>query len=1007
MFSLNTTIVQAKYQSNMKFQSAVKTKDIIIKGARVHNLKNIDVTIKRNALTVVTGVSGSGKSSLVFDTLYAEGQRRYVESLSAYARQFLGKMNKPDVDYIHGISPAIAIEQKVNTRNPRSTVATTTEIYDYLKLLFARVGTTFSPVSGKEVKRDTVESVVNGLLALPEQTKVWLLVSIQPGKDLNKRLEVYLQNGFNRLLVNEEPVDIEEYLEGNSNSKLRNSKNDELNSNAEIRNSKEEVGNPVKGTKKAKTAKAASEPQTSNLKPQTSNLYLLIDRFAVIHGDEDFQNRVADSVQTAFHEGLGECLSHVVGADGVKTQHSYSNKFELDGITFEEPSVNFFSFNNPYGACPTCEGFGSVIGIDEDLVVPDKSLSIFEEAIVPWRGEKMSEWKARFIKQSTKSKFPIHKPYYELSSEQKDYLWQGDASWEGLNGFFKDLEKQTYKIQYRVMLARYRGKTGCPDCKGTRLRKDANYVKLVDVSAKKVTPQTYKSLSELLLMSIDDAALYFEALTLSDYQQAIAKRMLTEIISRLQFMQHVGLGYLSLNRLSNSLSGGESQRINLATSLGSSLVGSLYILDEPSIGLHSRDTEKLIGVLQKLRDIGNTVVVVEHDEDLMKVADELIDIGPMAGVGGGQLIAQGTMAEVTKHPDSLTGQYLSGKKEVPVPAKRRQSNDFITVKGARQHNLKNITARFPLHTLTVVTGVSGSGKTTLVKSVLFPAIQKHLGNYAGEKTGAHDSIEGNLNSIKQVELVDQNPIGKSSRSNPITYIKAYDAIRDLYASQTISKNRGYKPQHFSFNVDGGRCETCQGEGEVTIEMQFMADIHLPCEECKGARFKEEILDVKVRDKHISDVLNMSVDEAIEFFEDEHSIVNKIKPLQEVGLGYVQLGQSSNTLSGGEAQRVKLASFLGRGKNNDHVLFIFDEPTTGLHFNDINKLLTSFDALIKQGNSIIVIEHNMDVIKYADWVIDLGPEAGTTGGNLVFEGTPEDLVKVKASFTGAYLKEKLK
>ncbi len=967
----------------MKFKSEPKTKDIIIKGARVHNLKNIDVTIKRNALTVVTGVSGSGKSSLVFDTLYAEGQRRYVESLSAYARQFLGKMNKPDVDYIHGISPAIAIEQKVNTRNPRSTVATTTEIYDYLKLLFARVGTTFSPVSDKPVKRDTVESVVNHLLSLPEQTKVWLLVNIQPGKDLNKRLEIYLQNGFNRLLVNEETIDIEDYLKENSNTKIRNPKSEEGNATIEI--------------KKSKTDKP--------LQPPTSNLYLLVDRFAVLHGDEDFQNRVADSVQTAFHEGHGDCLSHVANAEGGFTQQSYSNKFELDGITFEEPSVNFFSFNNPYGACPTCEGFGSVIGIDEDLVVPDKSLSIFQDAIVPWKGEKMSEWKTMFIKLSTKNKFPIHKPYYELSSEQKDFLWQGDASWDGLNGFFKDLEKQTYKIQYRVMLARYRGKTGCPDCKGTRLRKDANYVKLVDVSKKK--GQAHKSLSELLLMSIDDAAVYFGSLTLSDYHQSIAKRMLTEINARLLFMQHVGLGYLSLNRLSNTLSGGESQRINLATSLGSSLVGSLYILDEPSIGLHSRDTEKLIGVLQRLRDIGNTVVVVEHDEDMMKVADELIDIGPMAGVGGGQLIAQGTVKEVTKHPNSLTGAYLSGKQEVPVPTKRRQSNDFLTVRGARQHNLKNITARFPLHTLTVVTGVSGSGKTTLVKSVLFPAIQKHLGNYAGEKTGAHDAIEGNLNSIKQVELVDQNPIGKSSRSNPITYIKAYDAIRDLYASQTISKSRGYKPQHFSFNVDGGRCETCQGEGEVTIEMQFMADIHLPCEECKGARFKEEILDVKVRDKHISDVLNMSVDEAIVFFADEHSIVNKIKPLQEVGLGYVQLGQSSNTLSGGEAQRVKLASFLGRGKNNDHVLFIFDEPTTGLHFNDINKLLASFDALIKQGNSIIVIEHNMDVIKYADWVIDLGPEAGTTGGNLVFEGTPEDLVKVKASFTGIYLKEKLK
>lgn len=943
----------------MKFKSEQKTKDIVIKGARVHNLKNIDVTIPRNQLTVVTGVSGSGKSSLVFDTLYAEGQRRYVESLSAYARQFLGKMNKPDVDYIHGISPAIAIEQKVNTRNPRSTVATTTEIYDYLKLLFARAGVTFSPVSGKEVTRDTVEGVVNQLLTLAEETKVLLIVPIIPEKDLKKQLEIYLQNGFSRLLIDEKPIDIEDFLAENPKSKI-----------------------------------------------STLKLYLLIDRFAIIHNDEDFQNRLADSVQTAFFEGHGECSIHVMQEDGSFIQEHFSNKFELDGITFEEPNVNFFSFNNPYGACKTCEGFGSVIGIDEDLVVPDKSLSIYADGIVPWKGEKMSEWKAHFIKLSAKTKFPIHKAYHELSSEQKDYLWQGDASWEGINGFFKDLERQTYKIQYRVMLARYRGKTTCPDCRGTRLRKDASYVRIVNTAIKKGGMSDYRSLSEILLMSIDEAVIYFDGLTLSEQHAAIAKRILTEITARLSFLQNVGLGYLSLNRLSNTLSGGESQRINLATSLGSSLVGSLYILDEPSIGLHSRDTEKLIGVLQKLRDIGNTVVVVEHDEDLMKVADQLIDIGPAAGVNGGQLIAQGTFKEVIQNKNSLTGKYLSGKEEVPVPDKRRKSNDYITIKGARQHNLKGVDARFPLHVLTVVTGVSGSGKTSLVKTILFPALQKQLGTYNGEKTGAHDSMEGNIKSIKQIEMVDQNPIGKSSRSNPITYIKAYDTIRELYASQAISKSRGYKPQHFSFNVDGGRCETCQGEGEVTIEMQFMADIHLPCEECKGARFKEEILDVKVRDKTISDVLNMSVAEAIVFFAEENSIVNKIKPLQDVGLGYVQLGQSSNTLSGGEAQRVKLASFLGRGKNSDHVLFIFDEPTTGLHFNDIKKLLASFDALIKQGNSIIVIEHNMDVIKCADWVIDLGPEAGDKGGKLVFEGTPEDLVKVKESYTGQYLKEKL-
>ncbi len=974
----------------MKFKSEQKTKDIVIKGARVHNLKNIDVTINRNQLTVVTGVSGSGKSSLVFDTLYAEGQRRYVESLSAYARQFLGKMNKPDVDYIHGISPAIAIEQKVNTRNPRSTVATSTEIYDYLKLLFARVGVTFSPVSGKEVKRDTVEGVVNHLLALPEETRVMLIVDIKPEKDLKKQLEVYLQNGFSRLLINESPIDIEEYLQ-----QIANAKNTKKNS---AKSGKEDfVGNET------------DKPKAANTRQQTSNnkLFLLIDRFAIIKDDEDFQNRLADSVQTAFFEGHGECLIHIIQENGSFKQESFSNKFELDGIVFEEPSVNFFSFNNPYGACKTCEGFGSVIGIDEDLVVPDKSLSLYEDAIVPWKGEKMSEWKNHFIRLSAKNKFPIHKAYHELTSAQKDFLWQGDATWEGIHGFFKDIERQTYKIQYRVMLARYRGKTVCPDCKGTRLRKDANYVRMVNTAVKNGEMNDYHSLSQILLMSIDDASAYFKGLRLNEQQTSIARRMISEITARLLFMQNVGLGYLSLNRLSNTLSGGESQRINLATSLGSSLVGSLYILDEPSIGLHSRDTEKLIEVLQKLRDIGNTVVVVEHDEDMMKVADQLIDIGPEAGVNGGQLIAQGTYKEVLQNKDSLTGKYLSGKEEVAVPTKRRKPTEFISIKGARQHNLKGVDARFPLHVLTVVTGVSGSGKTSLVKSILFPALQKQLGNYSGEKTGAHDKIEGSIKSIKQIELVDQNPIGKSSRSNPITYIKAYDHIRDLYATQAISKSRGYKPQHFSFNVDGGRCETCQGEGEVTIEMQFMADIHLPCEECKGARFKEEILDVKVRGKHISDVLNMSVDEAIVFFQEEQTIVNKIKPLQDVGLGYVQLGQSSNTLSGGEAQRVKLASFLGRGKNSDHVLFIFDEPTTGLHFNDIKKLLTSFDALIKQGNSIIVIEHNMDVIKCADWVVDLGPEAGDNGGTLVFEGTPEDLVKVKESFTGKYLKEKLK
>lgn len=926
--------------------------NIIIKGARLHNLKNIDVEIPRNKLTVVTGVSGSGKSSLVFDTLYAEGQRRYVESLSAYARQFLGKMNKPEVDYIHGISPAIAIEQKVNTRNPRSTVATSTEIYDYLKLLFARVGVTFSPVSGKEVKRDTVGSIVDFIHSYPNDTKMYLLVSLEVHKkDIKKRLETYLQNGFSRAVQNEEVIDIETLLTDKS--------------------------------------------------IQSKDLFLLIDRFAVAHDDEDNTNRIADSVQTALYEGHGECDVHIFSEDNSISKQHFNNRFEADGITFEEPSLNFFSFNNPYGACKTCEGFGQIIGIDEDLVIPDRNKSIYEDAIVPWKGEKMSEWKTYFIKNSAKVKFPIHKPYHELSAEQKDYLWRGGSGWEGIDGYFKDLERQTYKIQYRVMLARYRGKTTCPDCKGTRLRKDTAYVKLVNLNTKK--KEQYKTLSDILLMSIDDAVSYFDQLKLNEQQEKIANRILVEINSRLHLIQKVGLGYLSLNRLSNTLSGGESQRINLATSLGSSLVGSLYILDEPSIGLHSKDTEKLIEVLLNLRDIGNTVVVVEHDEDIMRQADHIIDIGPFAGVHGGEITAEGNLKSILSNKNSLTGQYLSGKLEVPVPAKRRVSNDHIKLIGARQNNLKGIDVSFPLHTITAVTGVSGSGKTTLIKGVLYPALLKAIGQYAGEKTGAFDRLEGNYKSLGMIEMVDQNPIGKSSRSNPITYIKAYDGIRDLFASQPLSKNRGYKPQHFSFNVEGGRCETCQGEGEVTIEMQFMADIHLPCESCNGKRFKEEVIDVTFKNKSIADVLTMTVDEALVFFEQEKTIFNKIKPLQDVGLGYVQLGQSSNTLSGGEAQRVKLASFLGKGKSADKLLFIFDEPTTGLHFHDINKLIQSFNSLVDQGHSIIVIEHNMEVVKNADYVVDLGPMAGVNGGELVFSGTPEEMLKCKQSVTAKYLK----
>ncbi len=934
-----------------------KTKNILIKGARMHNLKNIDVEIKRNKLTVVTGVSGSGKSSLVFDTLYAEGQRRYVESLSAYARQFLGKMNKPDVDYIHGISPSIAIEQKVNIRNPRSTVATTSEIYDYLKLLFSRIGVTISPVSGKIVKRHTVEDVVNYILTLEVDEKIFLLVEIKSiEKEFKIPLETFLQNGFSRLVVENETMLIEDYL-------------------------------------------------SQKIKQEKRKIYLLIDRFSVQIENEDFQNRISDSIQTAFYEGHGEIIIQTINENKKDAEKIYfNNRFELDQITFEEPTVNFFSFNNPYGACKTCQGFGSVIGIDEDLVVPNTGKSIFDDAIACWRGEHMGEWKNQFILHCRKNDFPIHKSYSELTSKQKDFLWHGNKVWVGLDGFFKELEKQTYKIQYRVMLARYRGKTICQTCKGTRLRHDTNYVKLIDESKK--NKKNYKSLSEILLMNISESTDYFNELILSEYHQKIAKRILLEIKSRLSFLKNVGLGYLSLNRLSNSLSGGETQRLNLATSLGSSLVGSLYILDEPSIGLHPRDTETLISVLKTLRDIGNTVVVVEHDEEIMKTCDEIIDIGPLAGVNGGQKIAVGSIDEIKKNTNSLTAKYLNGIEKIELPKKRKKWTNCIELKGANQHNLKNIDVKFPLHNLTVVTGVSGSGKTTLVKKILYHALQKQLGNYSGEKTGSYNSLEGDFKSITQVEMIDQNPIGKSSRSNPITYLKGYDSIRELYASQSMSKSRNYRPQHFSFNVDGGRCETCQGEGEVTIEMQFMADIHLTCEDCKGARFKEDVLEVKYRDKHISDVLNLSVDESLLFFENEPSISNKIKPLADVGLGYIQLGQSSNSLSGGEAQRVKLASFISKRNASEHILFIFDEPTTGLHFNDIKKLLTSFNALIDQGHSILVIEHNMDVAKCADWIIDLGPEAGEKGGNLVFEGFPEDLVKVKNSFTAKFLKSKL-
>lgn len=921
-------------------------KFIIIKGARVHNLKNIDIAIPKNRLVVVTGMSGSGKSSLAFDTLYAEGQRRYVESLSSYARQFMGRMNKPDVDYIKGIAPAIAIEQKVITSNPRSTVGTSTEIYDYLKLLFSRIGETFSPISGNRVRKDTVTDVVNFASALPEVSSVTILCPLHPHNDrsLQEELAVLLQKGFSRIELDGQITKIEDVL---ANSSLKNSSLDDA-----------------------------------------GRVKIIIDRVS-IDAEEETLNRLADSAQTAFFEGKGDCYVQENGHS-----HFFCDRFELDGMHFEEPTPNFFSFNNPYGACRRCEGFGKVIGIDQDLVIPDKSKSVYEGAIAPWRGEKMKVWLDKLVRTAIKFDFPIHRSYSDLSDEQKDLLWKGNSYFSGLDDFFKELEAQTYKIQYRVMLSRYRGKTNCPECKGSRLRQDSSFVKIAG--------STGKSITDIVLMPLDKALRFFEEIDLKGVEQKIAKRLLMEITSRIRFLNDVGLSYLTLNRLSNTLSGGESQRINLATSLGSSLVGSIYVLDEPSIGLHPRDTHRLIGVLKSLRDVGNTVIVVEHEEEIMEAADYLIDIGPAAGTHGGNLVFAGTYEEIIKDDQSLTGKYLAGKEGIAIPQQRRKWNDYIEIKGALENNLKGINVKFPLHVFTCVTGVSGSGKTSLVKRILQPAVQKAIGHYAGEQTGAHDEITGDFEKIEQVELVDQNPIGRSSRSNPVTYVKAWDEIRNLYASQTSAKAAGLRPSAFSFNVEGGRCDVCQGEGEVKIEMQFMADIFLPCEACNGKRFKQHVLDVTYKDKSVSEVLELTIEEALDFFSKEPKIVNKIQPLMDVGLGYVHLGQSSNTLSGGEAQRIKLASFLVKGNNSKKTMFIFDEPTTGLHFHDIKKLLKSFDALINQGNTIVVIEHNMDVIKCADWVIDIGPEGGEYGGTLVFEGVPEDLVKVEGSYTGQFL-----
>ena len=919
---------------------------IQIAGARVNNLKNIDVDIPKNKLVVITGMSGSGKSSLAFDTLYAEGQRRYVESLSSYARQFMGRMHKPEVDYIRGIAPAIAIEQRVITSNPRSTVGTSTEIYDYLKLLYARIGKTFSPISGKQVTRDTISSIIDELMTYPEDTTITIFAELIPinQRKLKEELSLLLQKGFVRVLFQDKIQKIEAVI---------------------------------------------GDTRIPNEDFKTGEIQIVVDRIRLDKQDET-NSRIADSLQTALFEGKGECY---VDIDGVRKH--YSDKFELDGILFEEPTPNFFSFNNPYGACKRCEGYGKVIGIDADLVIPDKSRSVYDGAIAPWRGEKMGEWLNRLVRNALKFDFPIHRSYSDLTSAQQELLWTGNKYFGGLNQFFEELEQQTYKIQYRVMLSRYRGKTDCPDCKGSRLRKDATYVKIAG-----------RSITDIVLLPLEEALQFFKELKLTEHEQLIAKRLLAEITNRLQFLCDVGLSYLTLNRLSNTLSGGESQRINLATSLGSSLVGSIYVLDEPSIGLHPRDTQRLIGVLKSLRDVGNTVIVVEHEQEMMEAADYLVDIGPEAGINGGQLVFAGTYPEIIQDKDSLTGKYLNGQLSIPTPKTRRKWRDSLIVKGARENNLKGINVTFPLNVFTVVTGVSGSGKTSLIKRILYPALQKAIGNYNGEQTGIFDALEGDITSIEQIEMIDQNPIGRSSRSNPVTYVKGWDEVRSVYANLPAVKAAGLKPSAFSFNVEGGRCDVCQGDGEVKIEMQFMADIVLPCEACSGKRFKQHVLDVEYKGKSVADVLDLSVDEAMEFFSDIPKVIGKIKPLQDVGLGYVKLGQPSSTLSGGEAQRIKLASFLIKGNNSKKTLFIFDEPTTGLHFHDIHKLLKSFDALIALGNSILVIEHNMEMIKMADWVIDIGPEGGNKGGEVVFEGTPEDLVECNESYTGKYLKNHL-
>ena len=919
------------------------SKYISIKGARVNNLKNIDVNIPRNKLVVITGLSGSGKSSLAFDTLYAEGQRRYVESLSSYARQFLGRMSKPECDFIKGIPPAIAIEQKVNSRNPRSTVGTSTEIYEYIRLLFARIGRTFSPVSGEEVKKHSVEDIVNCMLQYPEGTRYMVLTRIlqREGRSLKQQLEIDLKQGFNRIEVNGETVRMEEY-----------------------------------------------EPK------ENDEVYLLVDRMTA-GSSKDAISRLTDSAETAMYEGDGLCMLRFYLPDGTTRLHTFSTKFEVDGIKFEEPNDQMFSFNSPIGACPKCEGFGKVIGIDEHLVIPNRALSVYDGAVVCWRGEKMGEWKDALIHNAVKFDFPIFTPYYQLTDEQRRVLWEGNEFFQGINDFFRMLEENQYKIQYRVMLARYRGKTICPQCHGTRLKPEAGYVKVGG-----------ESISELVDLPITELKKFFDTLQLTKHDEEVARRILTEINSRIRFLIDVGLGYLTLNRLSNSLSGGESQRINLATSLGSSLVGSLYILDEPSIGLHSRDTDKLIHVLRELQKLGNTVVVVEHDEEIIRAADYIIDIGPDAGRLGGEVVYEGDMKNLTKGTISHTVRYLLGEEEIPLPLHRRPWNNYIEITGARENNLKGIDVRFPLNVMTVVTGVSGSGKSTLVRDIFYRALKREL-DECSDRPGEFLLLQGDVKSLKNIEFIDQNPIGKSSRSNPVTYIKAYDEIRKLWAEQPLAKQMNYTAGHFSFNSEGGRCEECKGDGNITVEMQFMADLVLECESCHGKRFKSETLEVCFHEKNIYDVLEMTVNEAVEFFtlHGQKKVVKKLLPLQEVGLGYVKLGQSSSTLSGGENQRVKLAYYLSQEKA-EPTLFIFDEPTTGLHFHDIRKLLEAFDALIRRGHTLIIIEHNMDVIKCADYVIDLGPEGGDKGGHLVACGTPEEVAECGASYTGQFLKEKL-